>query len=278
MITGLPLQVLQAMAKRTRNRGAEPLSKDLGIGRNRIQEAITYLRNIGAIETITVKFANGSPVKSINITDLGDELLGHTVGAYSGAYIQQPKQNSYIPNIAYSYISKPNSEQGSREAHMSEYYYDEDERLEAQRKFREKQHAEKVGAHEDRRQQRMVKRSQSNAVSWSSTDSAFEFAEQMHSLWHIKPWQVTRSRFRYALDAKRKEFNTDGSIELEMMKLFFSQIKHETKLVDPEMVWKRFIVQFHNLLTEVQRSKVTTEEIEVIKEKAKRSLEWMDNV
>jgi hypothetical protein len=67
-------------------------------------------------------------------------------------------------------------------------------------------------------------------------------------------------------------------IELEMMKLFFSQIKHETQLIDPEIVWKRFIVQFHNLLTEVQRSKVTTEEIEVIKEKAKRSLEWMDNV
>lgn len=278
MITGLPLQVLQEMARRPRNRGAEPLSKALGIGRNRIQDAITYLRNIGAIETITVKFANGSPLKTINITDLGDELLGHTVGAYSGAYIQQPEQNSYIPNIAYSYISKPNSEQGSRETHVSEYYYDEDERLEAQRKFREKQHAEKLEAHEDRRQQRMVKRSQAKASSWSSTDSAFEFAEQMHDLWHIKPWQVTRSRFRYALDAKRKEFNTDGSIELEMMKLFFSQIKHDTKLVDPEMVWKRFIVQFHNLLTEVQRSSVTPEEIEVIKEKAKRSLEWMDNV
>jgi len=266
------------MARRPRNRGAEPLSKALGIGRNRIQDAITYLRNIGAIETITVKFANGSPLRTINITDLGDELLGHTVGAYSGAYIQQPEQNSYIPNIAYSYISKPNSEQSSRETHVSEYYYDEEERLEAQRKFREKQHEEKLQAHEDRRRQKMTKRNRTNAVRWSSTDSAFEFAEQMHELWHIKPWQVTRSRFRYALDAKRKEFNTDGSIELEMMKLFFSQIKHDRKLVDPEMVWKKFIVQFHNLLTEVQRSNVTPEEIEVIKEKAKRSLEWMDNV
>ena len=67
------------MAKRTRNRGAEPLSKALGIGRNRIQDAITYLRNIGAIETITVKFANGSPIKSINITDLGNELVNMIV-------------------------------------------------------------------------------------------------------------------------------------------------------------------------------------------------------
>lgn len=278
MITGLPLEVLQEMAKRTRNRGARHLYTEMGVARNKVQSAITYLRNIGAIETITVKFANGRPIKSINITDLGNELLGHTVGTYSGTYIQQPEQNSYIPNIAYSYISKPNSEQGSQEAHVSEYYYDEDERLEAQRKFREKKHVEKLEAHEDRRQQRMVKRSQANAASWSPTDSTFEFAEQMHDLWHIKPWQVTRSRFRYALDSKRKEFNTDGAIELEMMKLFFSQIKHDTKLVDPEMVWKRFIVQFHNLLTEVQRSKVTPEKMELIKEKAKRSMEWMDNV
>ena len=250
------------------NISAESLSRTFPEGRKVFLSALKELRDAGLIETKRAVI-NGKYVTYSQLIDGSPEteLLS-----------QQSQLNSYKSLIAYSYISKPNSEQGSREAHMSEYYYDEDERLEAQRKFREKQHAEKVGAHEDRRQQRMVKRSQSNAVSWSSTDSAFEFAEQMHSLWHIKPWQVTRSRFRYALDAKRKEFNTDGSIELEMMKLFFSQIKHETKLIDPEIVWKRFIVQFHNLLTEVQRSKVTTEEIEVIKEKAKRSLEWMDNV
>ena len=159
-----------------------------------------------------------------------------------------------------------------------EYFESEDERLEAQRKWRKKKHAEKMEAHESRRQTRMLKRNPLNAISWSPTDSSFEFAEQMHDLWHIQPWQVTRSRFRYALDAKRKEFNTDGAIELQMMKLFFSQIKHDTKLADPEIVWKRFIVQFHNLLAEVNRSTVTPEKMEAIKEKSTRSLDWMDDV
>lgn len=159
-----------------------------------------------------------------------------------------------------------------------EYFESEDERLEAQRKWREKKHAEKMKAHETRRQEKMLKRNPLNAISWSPTDSSFEFAEQMHDLWHIQPWQVTRSRFRYALDAKRKEFNTNGAIELQMMKLFFSQIKHDTKISDPEIVWKRFIVQFHNLLAEVNRSTVTPEKMEAIKEKSTRSLDWMDDV
>lgn len=271
MITARALGVYVYLQATGANISAEGLSSVFPEGREAIATTLRELRDAGLIETKKARI-NGRIMTVSQLVET-DYWAPET-----RVLSQQSQLNSYKSLIAYSYISKPNSEQGSREAHMSEYYYDEDERLEAQRKFREKQHAEKVGAHEDRRQQRMVKRSQSNAVSWSSTDSAFEFAEQMHSLWHIKPWQVTRSRFRYALDAKRKEFNTDGSIELEMMKLFFSQIKHETKLIDPEIVWKRFIVQFHNLLTEVQRSKVTTEEIEVIKEKAKRSLEWMDNV
>jgi hypothetical protein len=159
-----------------------------------------------------------------------------------------------------------------------EYFETEEDRLEAQRKWREKKHAEKMEAHESRRQVKMLRRNPLNAISWSPTDSSFEFAEQMHDLWHIQPWQVTRSRFRYALDAKRKEFNTNGAIELQMMKLFFSQIKHDTKISDPEIVWKRFIVQFHNLLAEVNRSTVTPEKMEAIKEKSTRSLDWMDDV
>jgi hypothetical protein len=159
-----------------------------------------------------------------------------------------------------------------------EYFESEDERLEAQRKWREKNHAKKMEVHESRRQEKMLRRNPANASGWSPTDSSFEFAEQMHNLWHIQPWQVTRSRFRYALADKRKEYNTDGALELQMMALFFSQIKHDTKLNDPEIVWKRFILQFHNLLTEVQRSRVTPEKMEAIKEKSTRSLDWMNDV
>ena len=267
MITARALGVYVYLQATGANISAESLSRTFPEGRKVFLSALKELRDAGLIETKRAVI-NGKYVTYSQLIDGSPEteLLS-----------QQSQLNSYKSLIAYSYISKPNSEQGSREVKM-EYFESEDERLEAQRKWREKKHAEKMEAHESRRQTRMLKRNPLNAISWSPTDSSFEFAEQMHDLWHIQPWQVTRSRFRYALDAKRKEFNTDGAIELQMMKLFFSQIRHDTKLADPEIVWKRFIVQFHNLLAEVNRSTVTPEKMEAIKEKSTRSLDWMDDV
>ena len=267
MITARALGVYVYLQATGANISAESLSRTFPEGRKVFLSALKELRDAGLVETKRAVI-NGKYVTYSQLTDGSPEteLLS-----------QQSQLNSYKSLIAYSYISKPNSEQGSREVKM-EYFESEDERLEAQRKWREKKHAEKMQAHETRRQTRMLKRNPLNAISWSPTDSSFEFAEQMHDLWHIQPWQVTRSRFRYALDAKRKEFNTNGAIELQMMKLFFSQIKHDTKISDPEIVWKRFIVQFHNLLAEVNRSTVTPEKMEAIKEKSTRSLDWMDDV
>ena len=266
MITARALGVYVYLKASGAHISSENLSSIFPEGRKAMLTALRELREVGLIATsrqlvngkfVTQSYLSGSPEK---------ELL-----------LQQNMLNSNKSLIAYSFNSKPNSEQSSREVNV-EYFESEDERLEAQRKWREKKHAEKMEAHEFRRQDKMLRRNPANASGWSPTDSSFEFAEQMHNLWHIQPWQVTRSRFRYALADKRKEYNTDGALELQMMALFFSQIKHDTKLNDPEIVWKRFILQFHNLLTEVQRSSVTPEKMEAIKEKSTRSLDWMNDV
>ena len=267
MITARALGVYVYLQATGAHISADSLSRTFPEGRKVFLSALKELRDIGLLETKRAVI-NGKYVTYSQLTDGSPEteLLS-----------QQSQQNSYKSLIAYSFISKPNSEQSSREVNV-EYFESEDERLEAQRKWREKKHAEKMEVHESRRQEKMLRRNPANASGWSPTDSAFEFAEQMHNLWHIQPWQVTRSRFRYALADKRKEYNTDGALELQMMALFFSQIKHDTKLNDPEIVWKKFILQFHNLLTEVQRSMVTPEKMEAIKEKSTRSLDWMNDV
>lgn len=267
MITARALGVYVYLQATGAHISADSLSRTFPEGRKVFLSALKELRDIGLIETKRAVI-NGKYVTYSQLTDGSPEteLLS-----------QQSQQNSYKSLIAYSFISKPNSERSSREVNV-EYFESEDERLEAQRKWREKKHAEKMEVHESRRQEKMLRRNPANASGWSPTDSAFEFAEQMHNLWHIQPWQVTRSRFRYALADKRKEYNTDGALELQMMALFFSQIKHDTKLNDPEIVWKKFILQFHNLLTEVQRSMVTPEKMEAIKEKSTRSLDWMNDV
>lgn len=267
MITARALGVYVYLQATGANISADSLSRTFPEGRKVFLSALKELRDAGLIETKRAVI-NGKYITYSKLSDGSPEteLLS-----------QQSQLNSYKSLIAYSYISKPNGEQGSREVNV-EYFESEDERLEAQRKWREKRHAEKMEVHESRRQEKMLRRNPANASGWSPTDSSFEFAEQMHNLWHIQPWQVTRSRFRYALADKRKEYNTDGALELQMMALFFSQIKHDTKLSDPEIVWKRFILQFHNLLTEVQRSMVTPEKMEAIKEKSTRSLDWMNDV
>jgi hypothetical protein len=267
VITARALGVYVYLQATGANISADSLSRTFPEGRKVFLSALKELRDIGLIETKRAVI-NGKYVTYSKLNDGSPEteLLS-----------QQSQLNSYKSLIAYSFISKPNGEQGSREVNV-EYFESEDERLEAQRKWREKKHVEKMEVHESRRQEKMLRRNPANASGWSPTDSSFEFAEQMHNLWHIQPWQVTRSRFRYALADKRKEYNTDGALELQMMALFFSQIKHDTKLNDPEIVWKRFILQFHNLLTEVQRSMVTPEKMEAIKEKSTRSLDWMNDV
>jgi hypothetical protein len=270
VITARALGVYVYLQATGANISAEGLSSVFPEGREAIAKSLRELRDAGLIETKKARI-NGRIMTVSHLVET-DYWAPET-----RVLSQQSQLNSYKSLIAYSYISKPNSEQGSREVKM-EYFETEEDRLDAQRKWREKKHAEKMEAHESRRRVKMLRRNPLNAISWSPTDSSFEFAEQMHDLWHIQPWQVTRSRFRYALDAKRKEFNTNGAIELQMMKLFFSQIKHDTKLADPEIVWKRFIVQFHNLLAEVNRSTVTPEKMEAIKEKSTRSLDWMDDV
>jgi hypothetical protein len=81
-------------------------------------------------------------------------------------------------------------------------------------------------------------------------------------MWHVEPWKVTRSRFRFALNDKRNEYGTDGSDERLMMEKFFSKLKHDTRVNNPELIWKKFIIEFGDLLTQVNRDSVTPEQFE----------------
>jgi len=272
VITARAIGILEEIAMRPSHGGAVGLSKVLGEGREAIQSSLTLLRREGLIETVTNKMKNGRIISNLQITSAGIRLLEtrmHTL---------QTQLNSNLLLSTYSINYKPNSERGSREEESVEYYDSEEEREEARRKHQAAKHREKLDLHEKRRSERMARRDVTNADSWTSTDSTFEFAEQMHRLWHIAPWEVTRSRFRYALDNKRKEYNTDGAIERLMMERFFDKIKHDKKLNNPELVWKRFIIEFGSLYLEVSSMLQAQDNIEVIKEEALKSQEWLDNV
>ena len=276
MITDFDLQVLHTMAARDRDRGAEPLSKTLRVGRDKVQRSINTLRQEGMIKTTHKSFGPGKAFKTIEITEDGYEALGHIAGHIGRAYTPMLRQNNNLYIDTYS-LNINRIAAAPLEVEKMEYYESEEERLEAKRKHEKKKHEEKMAQHESRRQEKMVRRNPNNAAGWTATDVAFEFGEQMLNLFHIAPWEVTRSRFRYALSDKRKEYFTDGAIELKMIELFFSKIRHNTKLNDPELVWKRFIIEFGVLFEEAKRQMVSPEQVEQIKEEARKSQEWLLN-
>lgn len=270
MITARALGVYIYLKSTGAQISAEGLASTFPEGREAMATCLKELREAGLLETKKVHI-NGRIMTVSQLVDT-DYWAPET-----RLLSQQTQLNSKLNLIANSFISKPNSERSSREDTL-EYYETKEEMLEAKRKHEARKHEEKLESHEARRQDRMLKRERKNAKLWSPTDSSFEFAEQMHNIFHIAPWAVTRSRFRYALDNKRKEYGTDGEIELVMMELYFSKIKHDTKLNDPEKVWKLFIVQFHTLLEEAKRVMVTPEEVKATNEKYAHTADWMDNV
>jgi hypothetical protein len=139
-------------------------------------------------------------------------------------------------------------------------------------KFREKEEAAA------KKVESWIKRRSIDPAKWSVTDTAFEFANRMHELWHVKPWSVSKSRFRIALAQAQSTHGTNGTIEKVMIDLYFQQIKHDKSIDDPEHIWKRFIQQFAGLKIQAERLMVTPEDIETEKVKSEKSWDWAKNV
>jgi len=261
VITARAIGVLEEILINPNHGGARGLSERLGEGRDAIQNALSDLRKLGLIETSVLKTGKCAFSKTIKVTDAGYQFLKSRTSILQ---IQLTANNNLILDTNTQLLNhKPNSKAEEKVEYEDTPMYIDPEDMEA---FREKQrarrHKEKIESHEARTVERMKQRDQALPESWSVTDSTFEFAERMHNLWHVEPWKVTRSRFRFALNDKRDEYGTNGAIERQMMEKFFSKIRHDTRINNPELIWKKFIVEFGDLLTQVNRDNVTPEQFE----------------
>jgi hypothetical protein len=108
---------------------------------------------------------------------------------------------------------------------------------------------------------------------WTTDDSVYHFADCVKGFWHIEPWTNTRTRFKAAFGRARKEYGTTGDIELKMMERFFDGLDHKKHVTNPEVIWKVFIRDFGSLLTAVDRSTVTQEDIDKAEAILKRQWE-----
>ena len=104
-------------------------------------------------------------------------------------------------------------------------------------------------------------RSKVAPASWTCKDVAYEFADKMADLWTIKPFSVTQSRFVQALAVFRKQHDTNGEVELKLIELFFSTLKHD-KYTDGNHLWRAFLYKAPSLLTQARESIITVEQME----------------
>lgn len=261
---------------------AESLSRVFSEGEAAMTTCLRELREAGLIVT-RKEHINGHIMTVSHVVD-PDSWTSETA-----VLIQQSPLNSLLSTN--SIFSKKQTEYiGGPDETYQEYdlkigasvddfpaSYDPEDIEKARQRAREAKYREKQEAHAKKNEIRMQKRS-GDPANWSITDTAFEFANRMHELWHVKPWSVTTSRFRIALAKAQSEHGTNGTIEKMMIDLYFQQIQHDKAINDPEHIWKRFIHQFAGLKIQAERLMVTPEDIETEKVKAEKSWDWEKNV
>jgi hypothetical protein len=122
--------------------------------------------------------------------------------------------------------------------------------------------AEYVEAREKKAQQRKdMHRSKLDPINWTCKDVAYEFADRMADIWSIAPFSVTQSRFVQALAGFRKQHDTNGALEIEIVNMFFSSLQAE-KYTDGNHLWRAFMYKAPLLLQSAKERVVSVEEIE----------------
>jgi len=261
---------------------AEGLSRVLPEGERAIGSSLRELREAGLIVT-RKEHINGHIMTISHIVEPDSwtaetaVLIQHTTlySLLSTNSLYSKKQTEYIgePDETYQeYDLKIGASVDDFPAS-----YDPEDLEKARQRSREAKYREKEEVKEQKNKIRMQKRS-GDPANWSITDTAFEFANRMHELWHVKPWAVTTSRFRIALAKAQSEHGTNGTLEKMMIDIYFQQIKHDKSIDDPEHIWKRFIQQFAGLKIQAERLMVTPEDIETEKVKSEKSWDWAKNV
>lgn len=131
---------------------------------------------------------------------------------------------------------------------------------------RSKQTAYKKAEYNEMREQKAQRRKDAhrdnlNPANWTCKDVAYEFASRMADIWTIAPFSVTQSRFVQALGVFRKQHDTNGALELELINLFFSTLQND-KYTDGNHLWRAFLYKAPSLIQTARERTVSVEQRE----------------
>lgn len=271
MITARALGLYLYLYSTGANIASESLARVFKEGERAIGTALKELRSLGMIQTTRVRV--GGRIMTTSVLVDPDYWTAETA-----VLLKQSLQNSRLILIADSINKLTEYTDEVREIYpnvikigaegVSDTFpdYEDLENYKAKaRKERQKEYEEERSATAAKR---MVARDPLKKDTWSVTDSAFEFADRVHNMFHVKPWRVGNSRFIMALGTFRKSHDTNGEEECVLMDMFFSSISDDKTLNDAEKLWRMFIKRAPSMIEEARMRLVSDDDIVAAKENA----------
>jgi DNA-binding transcriptional ArsR family regulator len=245
---------------------AESLSQHVKEGEKSILSGLRELREAGFLELRREKFSGRFFTKT-TITSEGYQFIASQISNISKSedFMNYLFASNFLSGFAkvvprkrakFSVFSA-DGYNGITDSDAKEFQEATEESLLAQEKRKNEafQTTKEKG-----RKKRFLMRQGRNPKSWTPTDISFEFADKLMEYWNIKPWKVTKSRFTQRLGALRRQHETDGEIELIMMRIFF-ETEDMSSHVEPDFVASRFLYLFSNLASSARSELETPEKL-----------------
>jgi hypothetical protein len=229
---------------------ADRLAEVVAENRKAIQTALRELRDAGLI--LTRKERVGNRVVTVSYVTEKGFLEANSWGSQNVLQIQHTVQNSTIQVLAYSASNINKTSIERLDEKVGYEFFESTSSLEADERQAEriKNMAERKAAYKEKKEEehekKVIDRETTSPDGWNVNQSINEFATQMSQIWGIPPWKMAGSRFFIALAKSRTQYDTNGAIEQEMMRIFFGALKIN-KETNGDMLWKMFIKRFPDL-------------------------------
>ena len=236
---------------------------DQGISRRKSYAILKELRDANLVKM--TKLIGGGTTLKVVASD--STTVVESGNSYIAVQLVKPISNSYTARTTNIATNKFLDGVEGKETDMGWDFFEssssgDDELVREREKHMVQKKAEYAEAREKKAQQRKdMHRSKLDPIHWSCKDVAYEFADRMANIWSIAPFSVTQSRFVQALAGFRKQHDTNGALELEIIEMFFSSLQAE-KYTDGNHLWRAFMYKAPLMLQSARERVVSTEDLE----------------
>lgn len=234
-----------------------------GVSRRKSYAILKELRDANLVKM--TKLIGGGTTLKVVASD--STTVVESGNSYIAVQLVKPISNSYTARTTNIATNKFLDGVEGKEIEMGWEFFEgssssDDDLVREREKHMVQKKAEYAEAREKKAQQRKdLHRSKVDPAHWTCKDVAYEFADRMANIWSIAPFSVTQSRFVQALAVFRKQHDTNGALEMEIIDMFFSSLQAE-KYTDGNHLWRAFMYKAPMMLQSARERVLSTEDLE----------------